>query len=167
MHGSVSAWVAEQVSANGLAAKNTLEVASFAQSDLPEHCPTRHLFTGPFIGVDKRPGPNVDRVADASDLPFADSTFDVVVCTEMLEHDLYPWGSVREMARVLSPGGCLILTARGFDDRGCYPVHDHPVDYWRFTPGAVFAMLDVAGLVGITTMIDPECPGVFATALGK
>ncbi len=46
---------------------------------------------------------------DAS-LPFADSVFDTVVCSEILEHILCPDGLLREIMRVLKPGGRVILT---------------------------------------------------------
>jgi 2-polyprenyl-3-methyl-5-hydroxy-6-metoxy-1,4-benzoquinol methylase len=43
-------------------------------------------------------------------LPFASGTFDVVVSSEMIEHTTDPMQAVREMARVLKPGGPLALT---------------------------------------------------------
>ena len=52
------------------------------------------------------------RVATAVDLPFADASFDTVVCWEVLEH--LPRRSEQrtfdEMARVLRPGGALYLS---------------------------------------------------------
>lgn len=38
-------------------------------------------------------------------------TFDAILCTEVLEHVPYPIDTVRELARLLKPGGTLILTA--------------------------------------------------------
>jgi SAM-dependent methyltransferase len=164
MHASVAEFIRRQVAELDLAGRSTLEVASFAESAAPAHCPTRACFHGAFVGVDRRAGPNVDHVAEAADLPFADDAFQVVVCTEMLEHDDAPWRSLDEMHRVLAPGGTLLLTARGFDERGCYPVHDHPVDYWRFSPTVVPVLLAAARFVGITVEVDPEAPGFFAVA---
>lgn len=46
----------------------------------------------------------------ALNLPFRDSSFDVVVSSEMIEHTTDPAQAVREMARVLKPGGPLALT---------------------------------------------------------
>ena len=53
----------------------------------------------------------IDYVSDATAIPVAAGSFDVVLCTEMLEHHPYPIDVVRELARVLAPGGTLILTA--------------------------------------------------------
>jgi 2-polyprenyl-3-methyl-5-hydroxy-6-metoxy-1,4-benzoquinol methylase len=49
-------------------------------------------------------------VGDVAALPFADGSFDVVVCTEVIEHVAAPRRAVGELARVLAPGGTLVLT---------------------------------------------------------
>ena len=41
-------------------------------------------------------------------LPFSDHAFHTVICTEVLEHLLYPEKTLSEIKRLLSPGGCLI-----------------------------------------------------------
>jgi SAM-dependent methyltransferase len=48
--------------------------------------------------------------ADAMALPFADGAFDRVFCTEVLEHVLEPEAVVREMRRVLAPGGVAVVS---------------------------------------------------------
>ena len=155
MHGSVMRWVGGQVESRRLAEADTLEVGSYNVNGS-----TRRLFTGPYLGVDVRPGPGVDQQASADALPFPDDRFDVVVCTEMLEHDPRFWASVPEMARVLRPGGHLLLTARGIG----FPRHDYPADYWRFTPEAFAALFAAAGLDAIEIVEDPEASGVFGLA---
>ncbi len=55
-------------------------------------------------------GLNVQLIEDASELPFPDNTFDVVVCVEVMEHLFAPLDAAREMWRVLKPGGKLIAT---------------------------------------------------------
>jgi SAM-dependent methyltransferase len=56
------------------------------------------------------PGADLRR-ADVEGLPFPDGTFDVVVCVEVLRYLPRPTGCVREMARVLKPGGLCLATA--------------------------------------------------------
>lgn len=63
------------------------------------------------VGVDLDPrvgsNPNLDEgiVASATQLPFADSSFELVVCDNVLEHIGEPAGVMNEVARVLKPGG--------------------------------------------------------------
>jgi SAM-dependent methyltransferase len=80
------------------------------------------------IGLDIKDGEGVDVVGDAHNLPFPDGKFDVIVCTEVLEHLHTPHTAVSEMNRVLKPGGKLILTTRFI-----FPIHDAPHDYYRYT----------------------------------
>jgi SAM-dependent methyltransferase len=47
---------------------------------------------------------------DALALPFADATFDRVICSEVLEHIPDDVGAMRELARVLRPGGTMAVT---------------------------------------------------------
>lgn len=58
----------------------------------------------------KKKYPQVEfKVADAHDIPYKDETFDVIVCTEVLEHVDDPWQVVMEIKRVLKTGGLAII----------------------------------------------------------
>jgi SAM-dependent methyltransferase len=60
-------------------------------------------------------------VADLTRLPYASGTFDAVVCGWVLEHLPDPRSGLRELARVMQPGGKLLLlcTEDTFTGRWC------------------------------------------------
>lgn len=62
-----------------------------------------------WINVDLMPSANVNIIADAHFLPFADDTFKAVVCTNGLEYFTWPSKAAGEMVRVLAPGGMLYV----------------------------------------------------------
>ena len=61
-----------------------------------------------------KPAPAGWPAADIAALPFADAAFDTVVCCETIEHVSDPRRAVRELARVLAPGGRLFLTTPSY-----------------------------------------------------
>lgn len=154
MHNSVLQWTAEVVTQYKLAEKETLEVGSYDVNGT-----VRQFFTGPYVGCDITHGPSVDVICDAEYLMWGSERFDTVVSTEMLEHCPRPWVAVAEMARVLKPGGHLLLTARGYDDRGCWEVHGYPHDYWRFSDKSFRLLAEDADLDVLEVQRDPEGPG--------
>lgn len=79
----------------------------------------RHLPPG-SVGIDLNsrhlaraaqyvPSANV-QIGDAEKLQFSDESFAEVVCTEVLEHLVFPEKAVAEINRVLKPGGLFIGT---------------------------------------------------------
>jgi SAM-dependent methyltransferase len=55
--------------------------------------------------------PDADfRQANLEALPFADGEFDLVLCSQVIEHVLDAPAAARELARVLQPGGVLIVS---------------------------------------------------------
>lgn len=82
-----------------------------------------------YVGIDVQRGPRVDAVIEPGQpWPVKDQEFDVVLCTQVLEH--VPNGDLllAEVARVLKPGGTAIVTVPFI-----YGEHDRPHDYWRFS----------------------------------
>jgi ubiquinone/menaquinone biosynthesis C-methylase UbiE len=53
-------------------------------------------------------------VADAQNLPFPDGSFDVVVCTEVIEHCRDVDGAIGECLRILKPGGYIIFSSPNY-----------------------------------------------------
>jgi SAM-dependent methyltransferase len=82
-----------------------------------------------YVNLDLFPFPGVDVAADAEQLPFPDGLFLRVECDAVLEHVRQPERVLREIQRVLSPGGYVHLVTPF-----CHPFHEYPKDYRRFTP---------------------------------
>lgn len=79
--------------------------------------------------------------ADASRLPFLDESMDTIVMLEVLEHLRSPNEAMREIARVLRPGGRLLLSMPFL-----YPIHDAPYDYQRLTRHGLVRDAEDAGI---------------------
>jgi Methyltransferase domain len=94
--------------------------------------PYAPLFEGHIVFhfvLDVEPAESVDLVGDARSLPLADGSVDAVLCTQVLEHVPEPVPVVKEIHRVLRPGGRMILSLPGI-----FPQHGSPGDYWRYMP---------------------------------
>ncbi len=70
-------------------------------------------------------------------LPFQDTSFDSILCMEVLEHVAEPLIVLREMYRVTRQGGTLLLTVPLSEQ-----LHEEPHDYYRFTVHALGYLLE-------------------------
>ena len=59
--------------------------------------------------------PHVDDRVDIRSMPYEDSTFDAVLCSHVLEHVDNDRAAIREIARVLRPGGWAVIMVPYFD----------------------------------------------------
>ncbi len=96
-----------------------------------------------YVNLDLKAAAGVDVVADAHLLPFTSGLFTRIECDAVLEHVRDAARVMREMERVLAPGGYLHVVTPF-----CHPLHEHPRDYHRFTPDALAAMAE--GLEPVT-----------------
>lgn len=100
-----------------------------------------------YVGVDLAVGDarvdyrGLDVVCDLVALPFDMATFDAVLCTQVLEHVPEPQQVLREVSRVLKPGGRLFLSAPQ-----SWHQHQKPHDYYRYTSFGLRYLLERAGL---------------------
>jgi ubiquinone/menaquinone biosynthesis C-methylase UbiE len=53
----------------------------------------------------------LDIVSDITSIPDLDASFDAAMCIEVIEHVPHPIDALKELSRLLRPGGQLILTA--------------------------------------------------------
>src|SRR6202161_4748132 len=73
-----------------------------------------------FAAMVEAGGPSADSLhghvvqGDAHQLPFPDATFDRVICSEVLEHIPDDVSAMRELNRVLRPGGTMAITVPRF-----------------------------------------------------
>jgi SAM-dependent methyltransferase len=123
-------------------AERTLDVGS-SSGFYSKYFPNR-------VALDHRAAPGVQVVCDAHHLCFGDEVFDVVLCTEVLEHLVDPGRALGEMHRVLRQGGTLLLTTRFL-----FPIHDSPGDYYRFTRYGLEHLLKRFSTVEIEEETDP------------
>lgn len=74
------------------------------------HCEYKAQDFGQYEGTDHKYG-ELDYVCDITSIPVPDNCFDLVFCTEVLEHLPRPDLALAEFSRILRPGGRLAITA--------------------------------------------------------
>jgi len=89
-----------------------------------------------YMGCDLRLGPGVDRIENVHDLSFPNGSIGTLLIMDTLEHVENVYLAMGEIYRVLKPGGMVIMSSVMN-----FPIHNHPADYWRFTPGAFELLL--------------------------
>lgn len=79
------------------------------------------------IDIDENRKP--DFVCDIENMHiFENNSVDIFFCMEVLEHVPNPFNAIKEIQRVLKPGGILIGSTPFV-----FPIHDEPYDFFRYT----------------------------------
>ncbi|MGY0575775.1 class I SAM-dependent methyltransferase [Bradyrhizobium sp. RDM12] len=93
-------------------------------------------------GNSLHPTEHMDETHDLNQpMPFASGSFDTIISSDVVEHLWNPVGVMSELARVLKPGGKIILNTP-FN----YWVHEAPHDYFRWSRYAIEELAERAGL---------------------
>lgn len=110
--------------------------------------PYRELFSvDSYIGLEidsesSRSAGVSDFFYDGDNFPFTDEEFDSILCNQVLEHVFDPTEFLGEIARVLKPGGQLLLTVPFVWDE-----HEQPYDYARYSSFGLRALFEAQGFV--------------------
>ena len=109
-----------------------------------------------YVGIDRRAN-TADVKSIGEFLPFVDSSFDTVLCTQVLEHVENSEKVLAEFNRILVDYGMLILSTHGIW------YEDHEVtDYWRWTltglkkifEAADFEVLETYSMDSVSSLIQ-------------
>jgi predicted SAM-dependent methyltransferase len=93
-----------------------------------------------YIKMDVSSAENVDVVGSADSIPFENSSFDSVVCTQVFEHLSEPFTAAKEIGRVLKSGGYFLMTVPQTNE-----LHEEPHDYYRYTKYGLKHMFESRG----------------------
>jgi SAM-dependent methyltransferase len=93
-----------------------------------------------YVGVDIVENPAADLLGPVEALPVPDASFDLVLCTQVLEHADDPIQAVRELRRVTAPGGRVLASTHG-----TWVYHPSPQDLWRWTHTGLRRLFETNG----------------------
>jgi len=152
LRGNVSRFLREAGARYDRPGLRLLDVAPQDHAGARPHFPAAQIDT---LDIDPASGAThiVDLCRDNSRTIPAES-YDIVVCTEVLEHTLKPFSAVKEIRRLLKPGG-LSLVSTPFNFR----IHGPLPDCWRFTEHGLRSLFDEESgfeIVALDALEDPH-----------
>ena len=94
-----------------------------------------------YVAYDIEARSDVDLLGSVEDMAsVADASVDTLLCSEVLEHVPHPAAAIAEFARVVAPGGSLLVTVP-FLAR----LHEEPYDFYRYTKYGLRTLLNEGG----------------------
>jgi SAM-dependent methyltransferase len=118
--------------------------------------PYRELFDEQtYVTLDYDDTPHsgeVDLHGAADAIPADEASFDVILCTQVLEHVPSPLRVLREFSRVLRPGGTLVATVPF-----AWEEHETPYDFFRYTRYGIEQLLLDAAFTEIEVSARTDC----------
>lgn len=118
--------------------------AGAGSSPYREHFAHAVYESADFGQADKHYASDLTYVCELSEIPVQDGRYDLVLLSQVLEHLPEPMDVLRELHRVLKPGGTLWTSCPLY-----YEEHDLPYDFFRYTQFALARMFDEAGFVDV------------------
>jgi SAM-dependent methyltransferase len=112
-----------------------------------------------YVGVDVVENPAAELLGPVEALPVDDASFDVVLCTQVLEHCDDPPQAVRELHRVARAGGRVLASTHGVQ-----VYHPSPADYWRWTHEGLRRLFEQNALWASLT-VEPAAGSASALAM--
>jgi SAM-dependent methyltransferase len=86
------------------------------------------------------PRQGLDLQADLERMPIDNSSYDLIICTQVLEHVRHPGVVCKELFRMLKAGGHLLITVPQGQE-----MHDLPNHYFNYTYYGIRLVLEEAG----------------------
>ena len=137
MRSALARWL--QAQADELRQRRPLRVLDVGCGVKPYY-PLFASIASAYVGVDVVENAYADLVGPAEALPVEDASFDLVLCTQVLEHTDDPAQAVRELHRVTAPGGRMLASTHGVQW-----YHPSPNDHWRWTHTGLGLLFERSG----------------------
>ena len=115
-----------------------------------------------YVGVDVQDNPSADLTGSVEALPVDDASFDIVLCTQVLEHVDDPALAVRELHRVTAPGGRVLASTHGV-----MLYHPNPQDLWRWTHTGLERLFRDNGFEDVTVQPGAGSAEALAMLIGN
>lgn len=120
-----------------------------------------------YVGVDRIAGPGVDVVSPAAATNFPGNSFDVIICTSMLEHDPRWFKSLSHNLHALKPEGLLFLSWGAEGNQHHQPEPWRPVLVGDVLEWAMDESLQIEEACWEKTRYHGDCAGCYDMVLRK